>query len=253
MIKYRIEKMGTALTAVCAFFSIRALFWIYGMTSDPLYAGMSKTEIYTLFPLSGGDYFGNLEQMLVGTVLIVVTLEYILDRDETIFLLRHPSRSDYLGTQLMTVVATATGITICKFVVGAVFLLGDFGSQLVFTMDTGKFMVTGILLFSMYSIRCGLVYLVIRDLLNKKVVAIGITTLIYFMEFYIHLDNLLYPLFNAKWMPFLDLSVASDTFAGKLTQLGLLIAVIRQFGLTLICLLIWMRVWKRKDVIGIEK
>lgn len=253
MIKYKIRRLSIALIAVCVFFAIRALFWIYGMTSDPLYAGMSKTEIYTLFPISGGDYFGHLEQMLVGTVLIVVTLEYILDRDETIFLIRHPSRSDYLGTQLMTVVAATMGITICKFVVGAVFLLYDFGSQLVFTMDTGKFMVTGILIFSMYSIRCGIVYLVIRDLLNKKVVAMGITTVIYFMEFYIRLDNLLYPLFNAKWMPFLDLSVASDIFTGKLTGLGLLVAVIRQFGLTLICLLIWLRVWRRKDVIGIEK
>lgn len=251
MTKYNLKKMTNVLIIVCIFFTVRATFWIYGMQTDDVFQGDTLKELYML-GLSDG-YFGTLEQTLVGTILLIIAMEYMLGKDESNFLIRYSSRSDYLCVRIEMAISVGIGIVICKFLIGIIFLWYEFGNDLIFTMATGRFVITGVLVYSFFSIRCGIVYLIFRDLLNKRGVAMGITVMIYFLEFYIWLDNLLHPLVTVRWMPFLDLSAAADIYAGQISLYGLLLAGIRQVGLTTICLLIWMQIWKRKDVMNLEK
>lgn len=251
MIRYRLRTLGITLIAAALFFSVRAVFWLYGMVTNEFFYGMSEEGVFA-YALEDGGYFGGAEQMLIGTIIIALAVEYAVPKETPAYLVRYQERLSYLGVRLITLVSACVGITLCKFGVAYCFLAFQFDSQLLFSPESMRRLLSGLLLFSIYAVRCGLVYMIIRDLLGKKNLAMGITVLIYFLELYIWVDNLLGLPVESMWMPFRDLTASFDFVIGKISAAGLLLVTVRQIGLTLLCLLVWGRVWKGKDVINLE-
>ncbi len=252
MIRYRLNILGITLAAATLFFSVRAVFWLYGMVTNEFFYGMSEEDIFA-YALEDGGYFGGGEQMLIGTIVIVLAVEYAAPKENAVYLVRYPERMSYLGVRLAVVISTCIGITVCKFIVAYCFLAIQFNSQLLLSTESIRRFSSGLLLFSIYAVRCGLVYMIVRDLLGKKNLAMGITVVIYFLELYIWADNLLGLPVASMWMPFRDLSASFDFVIGKVSGVGLSLVAVRQIGMTLLCLLIWGKVWKDKDVINLEK
>lgn len=212
---------------------------------------METNEI--LLSMFQGGYFGMLEQALISTLIYIVVLEYLLRSEREPLIIRSFSRSAYLRRDMVQLALLAGIMTFIKFAVGWASLLLQLGGEVMFTSRVYAFVLWGTVLFGIYTFRCGIIYLILKSTLNKKNTAMLVTILIYLLSFYACVDRWFYSIIPIKWMPFLDLTLPFEIYAGISSHLLLFAGIGRQAAITAVYLVILFQCWERKDLFGFEE
>ena len=251
MIKYNAHKIPYILCVFFIYYILRAFFWQSGLEGDPIFAGMETREI--LLNMFQGGYFGTLEQVLISTLIYIVALEYLLRAEREPLVIRSRSRGAYLRKDMAQLALLAAIMTFIKFAVGWASLLLQIGGEALFTGKVYAFVLWGIILFGIYTFRCGVMYLIFKSTLNKRNTAMLVTILIYLLSFYTCVDRWFYSIIHIKWMPFLDLMLPFEIYAEVSPHTLLFAGMGRQAAITAIYLAILFQCWERKDLFGFEK
>lgn len=233
------------------YYILRAFFWQSGLEGDPIFASMENSEILLSMLQSG--YFGMTEQVLISTLIYIVVLEYLLRAEREPLVIRSASRAAYLRRDIGQLALLAGTMIFMKFAVGWASLYLQLGGEALFTSRVYEFVLWGTSLFGIYTFRCGIMYLIFKSTLNRKNVSMLVTILIYLLSFYACVDRWFYSIVNIKWMPFLDLMLPFEIYAGISSHTLLFAGIGRQAAITAIYLIILFQCFKRKDLLGFEK
>lgn len=250
---YKIGKFAKIGLVLTAYFFLRSLFWHEGVLEERLILGDTEEEVLTRFLMEG--YFSTQEVVLIGTLILLLAIEYLTEKEEMIWMLRFPNRERYLWERCSYVLLAVLLASILRVLCGMVYFLTDFGSAEIFNLKMGSFVFWYIFIYFLYGARCGIIYMMIRDLLNRRTMAMGIVMLIYFVVYYIYLSQWLYPIIHKEisWVPFCDLDAPGAVYAGLVPRTENYLVAARQLVLTLGTGVIWGFLWKKKDVIRLEK
>lgn len=250
---YKFEKFAKIGVVLIAYFFLRSLFWHKGVLEDNLILGHTEDEVLTNFLMSG--YFGTEEVVLIGTLILLLAIEYLTEKEEMIWMLRFPNRERYLQERCSHVLYGALLASILRVLCGLAHFLTDFGAAEILNLQMGRFAFWYIFIYFLYGARCGIIYMIMRDLLNRRTMAMGIVMLIYFVVYYIYLSQWLYPIIHREisWVPFCDLDAPGAVYAELVPRTENYLVATRQLVLTLSTGVIWGFLWKKKDVIRLEK
>ena len=254
MIGYKIgcrkERIIFAFCVAGLFFFTQAHRWMNDMVGDDFFNGMSNGQILA-YALQDG-YFGLVEQMNVNTAVAVILCEYLLGRGDLTCMLRFSSRREYLLSRFIVICVVEVGMAVLFMSVGIGYLIPNFSKNLL-SCQSVIFFLSGIGFSALHYIKTAVIYMIFRDLLNRKIIAMLVTVSIFLFLFFIYIDSLLGFIIPANYLPFLDLCIPYELYIGQASFLDAGFIVVRQIGVVLIGVFIWERIWERKDVLELEK
>ena len=253
MTGYRVKKYILAGMMLIGYFLFRNIFWYQGVLQQELQAGHTKEEVLNSLLL--GSYFSSEETVLIGTLILVLLADFLADREELLYMIRYQNRNRYLWIRCKRVMMAGVLISSLKMCCGVFYLLQEFGTKYILTEKIGEFTLWYTVLFFFYSVRCGIIYMLVRDLINKRTIATGIVMAAYFLIYYIYVSQWLYLLLHIEvpWVPFCDLDAPGAVYMGLAPKHENYLVTVRQLSLTLSTAIIWTGLWQRKDVIRLEK
>ncbi len=250
---YKVQKFLSGGIIAAAYFVIRSYFWNWGIKDNLLMSGYTVKDALAECLING--YFSTQEVILIGTLCMLFYVEYSVSKDEATGILRYGSRDRFVVKKLREIFLAAFLFCMIRVLVGIGFLWMEFNKGEIFTKGMLNFAFWFLVISFLYSARCSIIYMIIKDCTHKKVFAIIVIMIMQTTLYYIYIDQWLYPLLQKEinWVPFCDLDAPSAVFAGIVENSENIIVAFRQMCLTLMIAIVWTMVWKKKDVMQIEK
>lgn len=206
-----------------------------------------EQEIYEMYYIMG-DYFDVGTYLLVLSVISVIAMEYCLKTETLPALVRSSSRRAFLYKRWMTVAAVSLLYVLIHLALGYGMgraLFADIFSQ---SEQTARFYAVSTPLLLLFFLRVNVIYLLMRDVFNKKIYAmagiVGLALFEYFTGYFVFLQ---------VWMPCRDLELSAAAYMGSPSGAELMLTMLRQIGLTAIIAIISLKYFERKDVIEDER
>lgn len=250
---YKARKFLLGGITAAIYFIIRSYFWNWGIKDHLILSGLTVEEALAECLIIG--YFSTQEVVLIGTLCMLVYVEYSVNEDEVIGVLRYGNRDKFVAKKLREIFLAVFLFCIIRVFVGIGFLWMEFDKEEIFTKEMLNFAFWFLVISFLYSARCSIIYMIIKDYVHKKIFSFIIIMIIQTTLYYIYLDQWLYPLLQKEitWVPFCDLDAPGAVFAGIAASSENMLVALRQMGMTLIIAIAWTMVWKKKDVMQIEK
>ncbi len=98
--------------------------------------------------------------------------------------------------------------------VGIGYLIPNFSKNLL-SCQSVIFFLSGIGFSALHYIKTAVIYMIFRDLLNRKIIAMLVTVSIFLFLFFIYIDSLLGFIIPANYLPFLDLCIPYELYIGQ--------------------------------------
>ncbi len=252
MMNFRLKKTALAEGIAAIYLLIRAVTWYRGFLDHNLIFGYTEEE--ALKNAIFGGYFGSEELGLIMPLIIMILTEYLTDKEESVFLLRYSGRESYLCVRCARLVVAMVIYNILYMVIGLGYLGLQFSTELMLSERMMRFAFWHFLILFLYAVRTCVLYMILRDMLSKKFLAMGIAMILYLTEFYLVLDQWLYPLIHHEITisSFGDITAAGVVYLGAVPQSVCYEAAARQLVMVILAILIWSLLWRKKDVIRLE-
>lgn len=253
MMNFRIKKLVQAEIFAAFYLLMRAFTWYHGFLEHKLIYGYTEEEALNS-ALSEG-YFGGEELGLIMPIVVILLTEYLTDKEESVFMIRFSGREKYLRYRCRWLLIAVFIYNVLYIMVG----LGYLGMQFSFGLMTSKrllnFAFSHFLVLFLYAARTCILYMILRDMVNQKFLAMGIVILLYLTAFYLVMDQWLYPVFKrpVTVSSFADITAAGMVYIGAVSQVVCRRAAFRQLIMLVLAMLLWSVLWKKKDVIRFER
>lgn len=250
---YNVGKFVIVEAVAAAFTLLRAIFWHKGILEQKLILGYTEKEALD-YCLTGG-IFGTIDIVLVNTLIIILTIDSLTDKEESIFLLRYSNRKKYLWVRCIRLLVAVFTFNLLHTSIALGTLAMQFSFNLMTSSKMIKFAFWQCMIQFFYAARSGVLYMIFKDMLNNKVIAMGGIMLLHLTFYYIVTDQWLFTLTNLviEWAPLKDLPIPSGVYIGAIENSAQWWAAGRQIVLTFSTMVVWSILWEKKDVIKLEK
>ena len=250
---YSGRKLLCASGLIGVYFAIRAYFWNWGMRDLRVATGHAEEDALTECILTG--YFSIQEIVLIGSLCLILFVEYFAYRENAIYLLRFENREKYALKNIENVIVACILFCSLRGLIGYGSLWIEFGSKYILTKKILSFTFWYIVITSLYSIHCSMMYMMLKDFVKRKGVALVICMVAQLVLYYIYTEQWLFFLLRNEvtWLPFCDIDVPGAVYAMLAASSEYCLATCRQTCITALTAIAWITVWRRKDVIAFEK
>lgn len=215
-----------------------------------------RTRIWILFDVEtiyegfylGGDYYNAGTYLLILAITSVMAVEYCLKEESVPELVRCRSRTDFVGRRWRTLAAVSLLYAAVHFAMGYGLSRALFDGALTNTRQTAFFYFVSTPLLFCFFLRVNVVYTFLRDLFRKKLFAIAGILALYLAEYFSG-----YYILTGVWMPCKDVDMGRAAYFGRVGAVELLLALVRQCGITAMAIVLSTKYFERKDVIQLER
>lgn len=250
---YSGRKLFYASGLIAIYFAIRAYFWNWGMRDLRVATGHTEEDVLTECILTG--YFSTQEIVLIGTLCLILFVEYLAYKEDALHILRFENREKYILRNIANVTVTCILFCSLRVSIGASSLWIEFGNKYILTKEIMAFVLWYTVITSLYSMHCSMVYMILKDFVKRKGVALVIFMVAQLVLYYIYTEQWLFFLLQKEvvWLPFCDIDAPGAVYAMLIDSSEYYLVTCRQACITALTAIAWIVTWKRKDVITIEK
>lgn len=204
--------------------------------------------IENVMDLQGG-YYDRLFLAVFCLAMVLLMLEFLMPQSEDIVILRYPSLSDYAYQNIQLVATNAVLISILHFLVGAFFMILTCPFSAL--IEKHYFPAAAILFIFMvmFYIRMGLIYLCVRKIVSKKFMALLFTVALNVVSYSI---SVMYHLKISAMMPINDLYLFADIYFHSSKPYNIPLSFSRNVLLIVVMIIIYLYLFKKRDVMEIE-
>lgn len=214
-----------------------------------------RTRIWILFDKQTiyedwylGSAFYNMESyLLVLAITSIFAMEYCLREDGVPVLLRYENRFAFCGRRWRTLAVVSLLYVLVHFSLGYSFSTLLFEQEFTYAEETAMFYVASAPLLFVFFFRVNVIYILLRDFFQKKIFATAGTLGIYITEYFFG-----YHIWETVWMPCKDIDMGMLAYRGGLWETEFIFAMIRQTGVTMLCMILSIRYFEHKDVMQLE-
>ena len=205
-----------------------------------------KQDIYEGFYI-GSSFYNAESYLLVLAITSVMAMEYCLKEESVPVLVRCQNRKDFTDRRWRTLVSVSLMYVVIHFAVGYGLSLALFDKVFTGTAQTAWFYVASAPLLFLFFLRANVIYVFLRDFFQKKIFAMAGTLCLYIAEYFIG-----YYILTGVWMPCKDVDMGRAVYFGSVGAVELLLALVRQGGITAMTAILSAKYFERKDVIRLE-
>lgn len=209
----------------------------------------SDNDIFLSMIDRGSGYFGITEYLVIYVIVITLAIEYMTIKEEENLIIRYKSRTRYYIDKLLCCFTNVTFFTMLHSMIMIVFLICSFHDKEIINTKLFKFILLDFLIMTIFYFRVGIVYVIMKDLSNNKLVAIVVTVGIYFAEYNIYRFDIA-GTSNALFCS--DVTVAFEVVYNGMNLVIAISTVTKEIGMTLILAFIGQMIEKKRDVLCIE-
>ena len=206
-----------------------------------------KHDIYEGFYI-GSSFYNAESYLLVLAITSVLAMEYCLKEESVPVLVRCRNRTAFTGRRWRTLVSASLLYTAIHFAVGYGLSLALFDKVFTGTAQTAWFYVASAPLLFLFFLRANVIYVLLRDFFQKEIFAMAGTLGLYIAEYFIG-----YYILTGVWMPCKDVDMGRAAYFGSVGAVELLLALVRQCGITAMAIVLSTKYFGRKDVIQLER
>ena len=215
-----------------------------------------RTRIWILFDMKtiyegfylGGDYYNAGTYLMILAITSVMAVEYCLKEESVLELVRCRSRTDFVSRRWRTLAAVSLLYAAVHFAVGYGLSLALFDKVFTGTAQTTWFYVASAPLLFLFFLRSNVIYVLLRDFFQKKIFAMAGILALYLAEYFSG-----YYILTGVWMPCKDVDMGRAAYFGSVGAVELLLALVRQCGITVMAVVLSTKYFERKDVIQLER
>lgn len=206
-----------------------------------------EKTIYENLYLGGAYYNAGTYTFIVAGLAILLT-EYCLKREHAARIIRFSGRDSYFLKRTAAAAITDLVYMGIYMTIGLIFSLMIFQCSYVLNLRTLLFYAGSLISGTMYLIRTSIVYLLIRDILKRKLLAVILCVFLGILEFFAA-----FYIFQSYWFPCKDLWLGTAMYQGAAGTVGVIVTMIRQICITLVVFEAGRRMFLHKDVIENEE
>lgn len=247
------RKLLYASGIMTIYFTIRAYFWNWGVRDLRVATGHTEEEVLTECILTG--YFSTQEIVLIGTLCLILFVEYLAYKEDAIYILRFENREKYILINIVNITVACIFFCFLRALIGASSLWIELGNKYILTKDIMAFIFWYTVISSLYSMHCSMMYMILKNFVKRKGVALVVFMIVQLVLYYIYTEQWLCSLLKTEivWLPFCDIDAPGAVYAMLTDSSEYYLVTCRQTCITALTIIAWIVTWKRKDVITIEK
>lgn len=206
-----------------------------------------KQEIYEGFYI-GSSFYNAESYLLVLAITSVMAMEYCLKEETVPVLVRCRGRMDFVRRRWRTLVSVSLLYVAIHFALGYGLSLVIFDDVFTRTAQTAWFYLASAPLLFLFFLRVNVVYVFLRDFFQKKIFAMAGILALYIAEYFTG-----YYVLTGVWMPCKDVDMGRAAYFGIVGIVEILLAFVRQGGITVMAAILSSKYFERKDVIQLER
>lgn len=207
----------------------------------------NEKEIYENIYLNG-LFFNINSYIFVLVIVIVILTEYYVTDEKEVIITRYPSRTIFVKRRMDRLFVVAVTYTIIHFGMPFLASLVLFEEKYIFTSKNAMYYAASIMMFIFFVFQISLIYIMIRDVVQKKTVAMLLCVCLFILELI-----LCARLPETIWFPCKDTDMGKYMYMRNTDYLSLISAAARQTLVTMTIIAIDNNIFLKKDVLSIEK
>lgn len=201
------------------------------------------TEEQIFLEINGMNFEGSNKLSVIYIIPFVLILYFFFKGDNTVNIVRFPSRTYFVKNKLVDIVTIALLFSIIHEVINVAANYLNFSLGTMIKYDFFLYSLINILVIVLYYFRVGLVFFVFQTLTRKF--AVIFTILLYCIEYFVLGQYFFY----YSWLPNKDSVVLSGLMIGVLSGFDVGLICIRGLGMNLLLSMLGISIYKRKDIL----
>lgn len=242
--KHQAKKYALLFASFFVFFLFMWFYFSYSFLDmgDIIFKFSEEDILRNLFT---HNYHGYIFYSLLLPLPFAFALNYLLDAEKTVTLVRLKSRSHYIKVSMLHILLCSFLLAFFHEAVDALCLAVFFDIDLIKQLNIPFFACINFFTVFLFYIRAGIIFLLLRIYTPKKL-APFLLALVYFVEFYVLAGYL-------PWLPFNDVTMIDDFVNGGAPASSVVPLLIRGVGMTVMVFAAAYFVFQKKDVLNNEK